>query len=427
MKNKQAVTLLFIANIISGFAQGISMLAIPWYFADILKLPRVYAIGYAILTFLSLFWSLYSGTLIDKYSRKKMFLYSNLCCALFIGAIASYGIIHQETPWILALLVFGITMFHYNIHYPNLYAFGQEISDPKDYGKLNSYIEIQGQSTSIFAGGFAALLLTGTSDNNLNILGLNITLPFKIEKWQIHEIFLMDAITYVLAFIIILFIKYKPLKNKVIDTGSVFNRLSQGINFLRTNYLLFIFGLCSYMIFTFLIVEMFILVPNYVSNYLLEDGNVFASSEVYYSIGAVISGISIRKLFDKKNPVFGIIVMMTATIIGCLILIFTKSVMAFYIVSFIIGISNAGTRILRITYLFSHIPNHIIGRVGSAFNCMSVMLRTVLISIFTLKFFSEGETIKYGYLIGVILLTIALIPLIINYKKLVSLETTTRK
>lgn len=424
MKNKQAITLLFIANIISGFAQGISMLAIPWYFADILKLPRVYALGYAILTFLSLFWSLYSGTLIDKYSRKKMFLYSNLCCALLIGTIACFGIINEGTPWILALLVFGITMFHYNIHYPNLYAFGQEISDPKDYGKLNSYIEIQGQSTSIFAGGFAALLLTGTSGNNLNILGLEIPMPFEIEKWQIHEIFLMDSITYALAFIIILFIKYIPLENKIIDVGSVFDRLSQGINFLKSNYLLFIFGLCSYMIFTFLIVEMFILVPNYVSNYLLEGGNVFASSEVYYSIGAVISGISIRKLFDKKNPVFGVIVMMIATILSCFILIFTKNVFAFYFVSFIIGISNAGTRILRITYLFSHIPNHIIGRVGSVFNCMSVIIRTVLISIFTMKFFSQGDTIKWGYLIGIILLTIALIPLIRNYKKLVNLKAT---
>jgi MFS family permease len=233
----------------------------------------------------------------------------------------------------------------------------------------------------------------------------------------------MDSITYALAFIIILFIKYKPLANKIIDAGSVFDRLTQGINFLKNNYLLFIFGLCSYMIFTFLIVEMFILVPNYVSNYLLKGGNVFASSEVYYSIGAVISGLSIRKLFYKKSPVFGIIVMMIATILSCLILIFTKSVLAFYLVSFIIGISNAGTRILRITYLFSHIPNNIIGRVGSVFNCMSVIIRTVLISIFTLKFFSEGDTIKWGYSIGVILLTAALIPLIKNYKKLISLET----
>ena len=92
MKNKQAITLLFIANIISGFAQGISMLAIPWYFADILGMSSTYAKGYAVLTFISLFWSLYSGTLFDRYSRKKLFLYSNLASCLIIGSPAFYGL-----------------------------------------------------------------------------------------------------------------------------------------------------------------------------------------------------------------------------------------------------------------------------------------------------------------------------------------------
>ncbi|MES2781075.1 MAG: hypothetical protein V4651_14375, partial [Bacteroidota bacterium] len=32
VKNKQSLNLLFTANGISGFAQGISMIAIPWYF-----------------------------------------------------------------------------------------------------------------------------------------------------------------------------------------------------------------------------------------------------------------------------------------------------------------------------------------------------------------------------------------------------------
>ena len=194
MKNKKAIGLLFVANIISGFAQGISMIAIPWYFADILGMGSSYNKSYALLTFISLFWGLYSGTLIDKFSRKNLFLISNLCCAIFIGSIASYGMIYGETPWFLVLAVFGITMFHYNIHYPNLYAFGQEISEPKNYGKLNAYIEIQGQSTSILAGGFAAILLTGTTDGMLNILGLNIPLGFTIKAWKIHEIFLFISI-----------------------------------------------------------------------------------------------------------------------------------------------------------------------------------------------------------------------------------------
>ena len=181
-------------------------------------------------------------------------------------------------------------MFHYSIHYPNLYAFGQEITEKENYGKLNSYIEIQGQSTSIFAGAFAAILLSGTENQVMNLMGINIPLPFDIIPWEIHEIFLMDAITYVAAFLIILFIKYQPLVKNEIDKGNVLERLKNGIKFLKANPLIFIFGVCSYMIFTFLIVEMFVLVPSYVNNYLHSGGNVFASSEVYYSIGAVLAG-----------------------------------------------------------------------------------------------------------------------------------------
>lgn len=424
MKNKQAITLLFIANIISGFAQGISMLAIPWYFADVLGMSSTYAKGYAVLTFMSLFWSLYSGTLIDRYSRKKLFLYSNLACAIIIGGAAFYGITNENTPWILALAVFGTTMFHYSIHYPNLYAFGQEITEPKNYGKLNSYIEIQGQSTSIFAGAFAAILISGTENKVLNLIGVNIPLPFDITAWEIHEIFLMDAITYTTAFIIILFIKYQPIVKNKIDKGNMFERLKNGIKFLKENPLILLFGVCSYMIFTFLIVEMFVLVPSYVSNYLNGGGNVFASSEVYYSIGAVLAGMSIRPLFNKFNTVFGIIILMIATIIGCFLLTFTKSIGVFYAISLLIGITNAGSRVLRITYLFNHVPNTVIGRTGSVFNSISIIIRTLMIGAFSIPFFTTGDNAKWGYLIGATFLSFGLIPLIFNYKKLVNLTKT---
>ena len=421
MKNKQAITILFIANIISGFAQGISMLAIPWYFADILGMSSTYAKGYAILTFISLFWSLYSGTLVDRYSRKKLFLYSNLACSIIIGSAAFYGITNEHTPWILALAVFGTTMFHYSVHYPNLYAFGQEITEKKNYGKLNSYIEIQGQSTSIFAGAFAAVLLSGTENKVMNLMGINIPLPFEIIPWKIHEIFLMDAITYAAAFFIILFIKYQPLVKNEIDKGNVLERLKNGIKFLKGNPLIFIFGVCSYMIFTFLIVELFVLVPSYVSNYLKSGGNVFASSEVYYSIGAVLAGVSIRPIFSRFNTVFGIIFLMISTIVGCFLLTFTQSIGVFYAISLLIGITNAGTRVLRITYLFNHVPNNVIGRAGSVFNSISIIIRTLLIATFSIPFFTTGENAKWGYLVGAAFLSIGLIPLLINYKKLVNL------
>ena len=65
----RALTFLFLANIISGFAQGITMLAIPWYLVN--QLPGengkiLNATIVATVTFVSLFWGLYAGTLIDS-------------------------------------------------------------------------------------------------------------------------------------------------------------------------------------------------------------------------------------------------------------------------------------------------------------------------------------------------------------------------
>ena len=204
MKNKQAISLLFLANIISGLAQGISMVAIPWYFVKIVSRPEIFANAYLLITFLTLFWGIYAGTLIDRYSRKSLFIIVNIICGLFIGGVALFGIQSQNLSDLLVILVFGITIFNYNVHYPNLYAFGQEITEPKNYGKLNSYIEVQGQVTSVLAGAFAAILLTGTTNNSLEIGGFTFNLPFDIKAWEIYEVFFMDAITYIIVIFIFL-------------------------------------------------------------------------------------------------------------------------------------------------------------------------------------------------------------------------------
>ena len=288
VKNKQAITLLFIGNIISGLAQGISMIAIPWYFVKVVNRPEVFATAYLIITFLTLFWGLYAGTLIDRYSRKNIFILVNLICGVLIGTIAFYGLQISYLPDILVLLVFGITIFNYNIHYPNLYAFGQEITEKKNYGKLNSYIEVQGQVTSVLAGAFAAILLTGTTENSLEIGGFNFVLPFNIEPWKIYEVFLMDACTYLLVIIFFIFMKYKVISKEKTHTGDLFSRLNQGIIYLKENPIIFVFGIASYMLFAFTLVEIHVIVPSYVFSFLKMDGNVYASAEIYYSFGSKI-------------------------------------------------------------------------------------------------------------------------------------------
>ena len=49
----------------------------------------------------------------------------------------------------IVVLGFGITIFNYNVHYPNLYAFGQEITEPIKLWKTKFILsKFEGQVTS---------------------------------------------------------------------------------------------------------------------------------------------------------------------------------------------------------------------------------------------------------------------------------------
>ena len=422
MKNKKAISLLFLSNIISGFAQGISMIAIPWYFVEVVGRPEVFATAYLFITFATLFWGLYAGTLIDRYSRRNLFILINLVCGLIIGAVAISGFFSSNMNDLLVILVFATTIFNYNVHYPNLYAFGQEITEKSNYGKLNSYIEIQGQSTSILAGAFAALLLTGTINKSMNLGGFTINFPFEIQPWGIHEIFLMDAITYMIVILIFMQIKYSRIVTDKVEVGTLFNRLKNGISYLKKHPLIFRFGLASYMLFAFLLVEIHILLPTYVHDFLQGKGDIYASAEVYYSLGAILAGVFVIRFFRNKNPIFGIILLMLIVSFAFAGMTFIKSLWYFFIANLILGLTNAGVRILRTTYLFNHIPNNIIGRTNSVFNSLNIMVRMCLIGLFAMPFFLTNDNVRWGYLVGAVMVILAIVPLLLHYKSLVNLE-----
>ena len=417
MKNKQAITLLFISNIISGFAQGISMIAIPWYFVDIVARPSVFAYFYLIITFLTLFWGLYAGTIIDRYSRKKVFIYTNLVCGSVIALVSYYGFRFNNVPDFLVLLVFGLTIFNYNIHYPNLYAFGQEITEKKNYGKLNSYIEVQGQVTSMFAGAFAAILLSGTSYDSFTIAGINISLPFTIEAWPIQKVFLMDAITYFIGIVLFVFIKYIPIVKEDIHVGSLFSRLKGGFQYLRSHPSIFAFGTLSYMLFAFTLVQVHVLLPSYVERFMNQSANIYASAEVYYSLGAIFSGILVYRLLNKYSEYLSIVLLMFIVSIAFIGMSFSNNIVLFFTANLILGITNAGVRILRTTYLFSNVPNNLIGRAGSVFSSINVIIRMILILIFSMPFFLIEDNIRWGYFVGALLVLITLLLLLYYYKQ----------
>jgi len=409
-ENRKSLSLLFFANGISGFAQGVSMLSIPWYFAKNNN-SQVFNYSYAALTFFIMFFGLYAGTLVDKFSRKNNFLFTSIICGLLIFTIAIIGYFNHGLPTYLIVAVFAITMLNYNIHYPTLYAFGQEISSPEQYKSVNSNIEIVGQSTSILSGGFAAMLLDGFDINILNV-------EISIKAWQIYDVFMMDAITYFLAALLIYFIPYASIKKITELNHSIIERLKKGFTYLKENQYVFIFGVSSYMVFAMLLVEIHAVLPTYIKQHLLAKGNVFALADTIYAIGALSAGFFINKLFDKASIVKVIVILTFVVAFIFIAASISKSVLVIYIVSIILGFCNAGIRVLRLTYMFKIIPNNLMGRVGSIFNLINVLTRSIFIFMFSQSFFSMSNNIIFAYVIMAIFLLIAGAILLFSKNKL---------
>ena len=419
MKNLGAIILLFIANSISTIAQGISMIAIPWYFVANEMFPT-YTKWFILVNILLIFWVPYSGILIDKYDRRKIFMVVNLISGCIVLGIAALGFQHGGLAWYWIAAVFAITFLNYSIHYPNLYAFVQEITEPRMYNRITSWLEIQGQASSMLAGAAAAILLAGTQKGEVKIFGSEINIPFSIEAWPIEKIFLLDGITYLVSLLIISLISYVSLKRARIESGGIYKRLQSGINYFKKYPEVFVFGIASYCLFVTVILEGFLLGAKYVEAHMMGEADMYALSDMFYAVGALLSGATVVYVFKRMTKPSGIIILTLATAGLFFVLFSTKDVAIFYGMLFVLGLTNAGSRILRTTTLFEIIPNDVFGRAVSIFNIANIIFRICFIGIFTIAFFDRSNNIIYAFLICSIFLVGAAIALMFNKTKVLN-------
>jgi len=397
------------------------MIAIPWYFARQNEMGK-FGLIYILTNIIAIFWVPYSGTFIDRYNRKNIFLFITTISGLMLFLIAGIGYQNEQLPWFMVAFVFMFTFFNYNIHYPNLYAFVQEITESKYYGRITSFIEIQGQLSSVLAGAGAALLLEGVKSGQLNVFGIIVNVPFELEAWTIYEIFMMDALTYLLAFLFIFFIKYQSLVEKKVEDNPIKERLMVGIRYLKKNREILTFGVASHSVFVSVLVTTFYVAAIYVNKHLHAGGDVYATSEIYYAVGAVFAGIAIRRIFSRFNIPLSVIIMTAFGTILFAVLSFSENVYIFYFMFLILGLSNAGIRIQRVTFLFTHIPNQVYGRATSIFTLINIFFRILLLSLFALPFFQEGNHVIYSFFIISVFLFVSNLVLIKHYKSFIRLD-----
>lgn len=419
MKNKGSIFLLLTANFVSAVSQGMSMIAIPWYFTQTEGM-KLFGWLYALTNFLALFWVPYSGTLIDRFERRKVLMTVMATLGCIILGVGLFGYYSGQISGLVVASVFMLTFLNYNIHYPALYALVQEMTETRYYEKIASIIEIQGQTATISAGALAALLLAGTAGGKLELLGLIIHGFPEIAPWEIYEIFILDGVTYFLGFGILAMIKYRPVETVKKISTSIRQRLALGVAFLKDHPKILIFGLASYAVFVTVLIEGFYLMAPYVVNHLEASASVYAAGEMMYSIGALFAGFSIQYLF-RRIRLTDSIIFMTIAVAGAFFIQFVcKSVLIFYLAGVVQGLCNSGIRIQRVTFLFSTIPNDLYGRVNSIFNMGNIVIRITLLLTFSMTFFQTDNNVIYCMLIQSVFLTIAVLVLVLNRKEIIN-------
>lgn len=389
--NDSRFRLIIFANIASSIGSGITMIAVPWLLVSSENGNEVFGYVTMGMTILSFLITPYIGSLIDKISRKRLLIYSKVfsLLLLFIFTLIGFLGIHYEV-WHY-IIIYMVGNLYYTIFYPTMFALNQEIFDKDQYKTLNGTMEVQGQLSSMIAGAVASILLM---------------------KWDLQFILLLDVFTYALA--IYFYLKLPYTKTSVRKTKNVTTiKATEGLTFMLKRVSIFMFLSASLMPYIGVMITNY-LFPVYLYDVLKTDGNIYGIQGMIYGLGAIFAGLFVpiiaKKLGDEKTIVYSVL---TYTI--AISFIIYTNIPGYLALMFFIAIGNSGSRVARNSFLMDNIPNEIIGRVDSLFRSIGLLLRIILLALFT-GLVSSGQ-IFLCFLVLAGLLLLASASVVVSWKK----------
>ena len=338
-------------------------------------------IGMTIINFLI---TPYIGTLVDRMSRKRLLIGSELACFLVLLPFTALGFLGVSYETWHYTVIYVIGSLSYTLFYPTMFAMNQELFTKEQYKTLNGTMEVQSQLSSMIAGGVASILML---------------------KWEIHYILLLNILTYIAA--IYFYLKLPYARAERTEGKNSFNRkTSEGLLYMLARPAMFAFLLFSFMPFIGVMLTNY-LFPVYLSDVLQTDANVYGILGMIYAVGAVVAGLLIpavaKKLGNEKTMILGVLVYS----IAISIVVFVE-LPIYLVLMFFLALGNSSARVARNSFLMDKIPNDIIGRVDSLFRTIGLLQRIILLAIFTGMVSSE-LIVPCFYILSTVLLVATII------------------
>jgi MFS family permease len=371
--------LILIANFLLVVGSGITWIAVPWLLIHQPNGEALFGVSTSVLTVLILLLLPYLGKVIDRNSRKKVLLIYfvfGMSTNLFI--IAMILLQGRLEIWHL-ITVISLGSLGASVYYPAQFAFNQEVLAREQYSALSGAIEVQWQGGAMIAGGLASFL---------------------INRVPLTLILLVDTCTFLGGLVVMAMVPYRRNPNHEAQIRSAWKMMLEGITYLqiRPRLSLVIFG--SSLPFLGIMIVNY-LTPVFVKDTLQAGPEVYGFGEVFYSLGAVLAGLTIPRMTGK----IGLLPTMLLTV-GC----FTGAVAAnplFPGVAVLMGSlalqgwGNAGSRVARSILTLETVPSELMGRVNLFYGALERLLRSIFLAVVTQQVATTGAKSGYWTVAGI--------------------------
>lgn len=384
LKEKNAQVLV-LSNLFSGLGSGVTLIGISWHLVQ-QEAETGGGLGWIMLisSLVTFFLAPQMGVVIDRHSRRRILLFAQFIMVGVMSGLALLGALWTFHVGVLSL-VYIVSMVYFTVHYPALFAMVQESFGSARYQHINSLLEIEGQFSATLAGAFAAVL---------------------IKPLGIAGVLFLDALLFLCAALLLLAFRYRQAKEviegKQENQRSFWSELAEAGNFLRRRTRLLLFFLVTLIPFVTVQVSNY-LTPVYVASGLKAPPSVFATAEMTYAIGAIVSGFLSYRLSSRVGTVPVLAAYIGVFGLSFLMLALVHDRLLLWAVMFLSGLCNAGSRIIRNTLMMEMVPKAMIGRVNTFFQAMFTLLQVMFLGVFSALMSETMLPFAYAFLAAFLL------------------------
>ncbi|GFZ94880.1 MFS transporter [Paenibacillus marchantiophytorum] len=318
--------ILLLATFTSSIGTGITSITLPWYMIE-QRGDKMLGLMMIIVTIVLFVLSPMIGAIVDRFSRKRVLIATQLLCGGMIGCFTLLGVYHASFSTFDLTVISLAGSIYFTLHIPTFFAIVQELFDHSAYKKVNTVFEMLNQIDPIIAGALA---------------------NFVLMKQDLSFILGLDVLSYLLSAVLIALLPYNPRQQEKRDrlkSAGWLHAMAEGFIYLRLRPRMFLFFFFAHMTFLIVMVGNF-LIPVYIIKGLLQPGSFLGYYNAVYATGALVCGFMVIWLMNRIGgfaALVGMMTVFTASLTGTFLL---QQPGLFLLCSLLTGFSNAGSKIM---------------------------------------------------------------------------------